>query len=212
MNPQQPYNQPPAPSENTGQYEFILGGNQASTGGFRSPGDKKKMLLIFGGGVIITIGLIWIILSLVLGGGGKATAPYVTIIQQQAEMIRITQSATSQVNLTTQDAKNFAVNTQSTLGTDQKAFIDLLAKNGTKLGDKTLAFLQSSSTDNALSAAKSSGTYDATYVSTMQTQLKGYQTTLQQTYQKAKGTTEKDLLKKSYDNAVLLLEQSNQRN
>jgi len=211
MQPQQPYEQPPASSENTGQYEFILGSNQPSVGSFGSPGNKKKMLLIVTGGAILTIGLIWIILSLVLGGGGKNTASYVTIVQQQAEMIRITQSASGQDKLTTQDAKNFASNAQATLGTDQKALINLLAKNGTKIGDKTLAALQSTSTDNALNAAKAIGTYDATYVSTMQSQLKAYQTNLQQTYQKATSTTEKGLLKKSYDNSVLLLEQSNQR-
>lgn len=168
------------------------------------------MLFIVTGGAILTIGLIWIILSLVLGGGGKNTAQYVTIVQQQAEMLRITQSA-GQDKLTTQDAKNFASNARATLETDQKALINLLAKNGTKIGEKTLAALQSTSTDNALNAAKAIGTYDATYVSTMQSQLRTYQTNLQQTYQKATSTTEKGLLKKSYDNSVLLLEQSNQK-
>ncbi len=204
MQPQQPNYQPPSQTNNP--YDFIFQENVPKRG--LGGGDKKKTLIIFATIVLAVIGLLILILSLAFRGSGSDTAPYISIAQQQAEMIRITTPANEADALRTQAAKNLATNAQAVLQTDQKLLVDLLGKNGTKIGEKELAAKQSAATDAALEAAKTTGTYDSTYVSTMQTSLKTYQQTLQLTYQKAMTDTEKDLLTKQYNNATLLLEQS----
>jgi hypothetical protein len=206
MQPQQPYYQPPSQTNNP--YDFIFQDNtpKRSLGG----GDQKKTLIIFGAVVLGVIGLLIIILSLAFRGSGGDVAPYISIAKQQAEMIRITVPANEAEALRTQTAKNLATNAQAVLKTDQKSLLDLLSKNGTKIGEKELAAVQNADTDAALEAAKTTGTYDTTYIDTMQAYLKTYQQTLKLTYPKATTSTEKDLLTKEYDNATLLLEQSSE--
>lgn len=208
MQPQQPYSPPPAaptPS-GPGQYDFIMQDGQSPR--YRQPLNSRKQLLFIIGGALVVILLIWAILAMVLGGGGSSNQPYITLAQEQAEMVRI--SAAAKDESLSGSAKNFVQNSLAVLQTDQTELVGVLAKNGTKLGAKQLALKKSNTTDDALAAAKSSGTYQSTYISTMQQQLQTYQTDVQKTYQAAASATDKALLKKYYDNSTLLLEQSKQ--
>lgn len=209
MQPQQPYYQPTAPQapENPSQYDFIVN-NQSPK---RGPSSKTMLLFVAGtAGVLIV--LAWIILSLVFGGKGAATAPLVTLAQEQTEIIRITKAADDSNQLSSQDAQNFSRNTRLTISSDQAELTNFLAKNGKKLTKKQLALKQSATTDSTLQAAASSGTYDSTFISVLQTQLKTYQTSLSQAFKGASSASEKALLKGEFDNATLLLEQSSQKN
>jgi flagellar basal body-associated protein FliL len=210
MQPQQPYYPPPntpTPQGGAGQFDFIVNNSTPSRG------PNKKTLLIFGlGAALLIIVLAWVILALAFSGNGSATAPLVSIAQQQNEIARVAKSANTPGNLTTQDARNFSRNTELTIETDQSKLIDLLKKNGTKLNNKLLAAKQSATTDEALSAAAASGTYDSTLTSTLQTQLNSYQASLNNAYGSATSASEKKLLKAEYNNATLLIEQSTQHN
>jgi hypothetical protein len=193
---------------NTGQYDFILDSapkNRPTIGG------KRGLLLILGFAVGVVL-LLWLILSLVFGGNGSATAPYVNLAGQQAEMIRLTTAATSGDNLQTGDAKSFAANTLLTLSTDQQATVALLSRNGVKLKAQDLAANKNTTLDKSLADAQQNGTYDKTYIDTMQNLLKKYQTKLQQTFSAAQSNNEKQLLQKEFKNAALLYEQSSQQN
>lgn len=212
MNPQQPYYQPPpqpAPPQNTGQYDFITDGGYQQPTRFGGGGSKKSLLIIVVGALVL-IGLLWLIFSLVFGGTNNQLTPLVGIAQQQTEMLRITTAATNGDSLTTQDTKNFAHNAELSLTTDQKTTVDFMAKNGKKVDAKQLGLKQSKQTDDALAAASASGTYESTYVSIMQQQLKAYQASLKQTYNAATSPVEKQLLATEYDNAGLLVQQSTQ--
>lgn len=206
MQPSQPYYQPPNQTNN--QYDFIFQNDvpKRNFGG----NNKPKTLLIVIGAAVAVIGLLIIILSLAFRGNGGDTAPFVAIAQQQAEMIRISTPAAKDDILSRQSSKNLAHNALSVLTSDQKNLLDTLAKSGTKVNKKTLAAKQNSTLDEALEAAKASGTYDSTYVDSMQASLEAYQTSLQQAYQKSHAKIMRELLAKQYDNATLLLEQSKQ--
>jgi hypothetical protein len=209
MQPQQPY-YPPASSpepQNTGQYDFIVN-NGAPSG---RPNPKTMIVFVLGAAVLVIV-LAWIILSLAFGGKGGATAPLVTLAQEQTEITRITTLANQSNHVSAQDTRNFSRSTQLTITSDKARLVSFLAKNGKKLNDKQLALKHSSATDSALDAAGASGTYDSTLVSILQTQLKTYQNSLSQAYNSASSTSEKSLLKAEFDNATLLLEQSAQRN
>jgi hypothetical protein len=209
MQPQQPYYPPPSSPapDNTGQYDFIVNNGASS----KRPAPKNMLIFIVGAAVLLVI-LAWVILSLVFGGKGGAVAPLITIAQEQTEIVRVTKLADDSNRLSTQDAKNFSKTTRLTVGSDQSKLVAFLAKNGKKLSEKQLGSKHSATTDTALDAAASSGTYDSTLVSTLQTQLKTYQASLQQAYTGATSSSEKTLLKSEFDNATLLLEQSTQRN
>ncbi|MEO6513279.1 MAG: hypothetical protein ABIR37_01220 [Candidatus Saccharimonadales bacterium] len=209
MQPQQPYYQPPATPgpDNTGQYDFIVNNNVPS----KRPASKNMLLVVVGAAVLVIV-LAWIILSLAFGGSSSATAPLVTIAQEQTEIVRIAKLADDSSHLSSQDTRNFSKTTRLTVGSDQAKLVAFLAKNGKKLNEKQLAGKQSATTDAALDAAATSGTYDSTLVSTLQTQLKTYQTSLQQAFTGATSSSEKTLLKAEFDNATLLIEQSTQRN
>jgi predicted outer membrane protein len=211
MQPQQPYSQPPAAPQNVGQYDFITGGG-SQTSKFKGLKNTPKTLLVVAVGALLLIGLVWIILGLAFGGGNNKVAPLVGIAQQQAELIRISSTATQDDSLSGQDAKNFAQTTQLSLSTDQQATVAFLAKNGKKIDKKQLVLMKSSQTDTALTAAKASGNYDTTYVSIMQTQLKAYQASLKQAYSGATNKTEQQLLNNAFNNSTLLLELSSQHN
>lgn len=209
MQPQQPYYSPPTPQapQNSGQYDFIVN-NQAPR---RGPNQKTIILFVVGAAALVVI-LAWVILGLAFGGKGGATAPLVTLAQEQTEMVRIAKLANQSNQLSSQDARNFSRNTQLTLTSDQSELVSFLAKNGKKLNAKQLGAKQSATTDGALSAASASGTYDSTLTSILQTQLKTYQSNLTQAYNGASSASEKALLKAEFDHATLLYEQSNQRN
>jgi hypothetical protein len=205
MQPQQPYYPPagsPAP-QNPGQFDFIVNNSAPSRG------PNKKTLLLFGlGAALLVIVLGWIILSLAFGGNNSAVTPLVNIAQEQNEIVRVSKLANTSGSLSSQNVRNFAVTTQLAIQSDQTNLVAFIGKNGKKLNEKQLGVKQKTSTDSALDAAKTTGTYDTTYLSIMQTGLKNYQLSLQQTYQKSTSRAEKELLKKQYDNATLILQLS----
>jgi RNase P subunit RPR2 len=81
-----------------------------------------------------------------------------------------------------------------------------------KLKAQDLAANKNTTLDKSLADAQQNGTYDKTYIDTMQNLLKKYQTKLQQTFSAAQGNNEKQLLQKEFKNAALLYEQSSQQN
>lgn len=161
-------------------------------------------------GAVVVIGLIWLILSLVFSSGSDKLTPLVGIAQQQTELVRITEAATGNDDISNQDVKNFAENIQLSVGSDKADLLSFLAKNGLKVKDKQLTAKQSSQTDDALEAATANGTYDTTLTRLLQDQLKAYQNTLKQNYTSTSSTVERDLLSSQYNNAQLLLEQTTQ--
>ncbi len=213
MQPEQPYYQPPTmppvqPNpQNGGQFDFIMGNAPKASRPVRSGGGKTWVVVLIG--AVVVIGLLWLILSLVTGGGGSSkTAPLVSLAQTQTEIARVAKSANDSNQLRSQDVKNFAQNTQLSMQTDEQSMVDLLKKNGVSLKDKQLALKQNSQTDSTLKAALGSDTYDSTFVSLMQTQLQSYQTALQQAYSTATSQTEKKLLSDDFNHVNLLLQQS----
>lgn len=212
MQPQQPYYPPapaPAPPPNTGQYDFITGGpyQQPRSFGTQSP---KKMVLVVVIGALVVIGLLWLILSMVFSSGDNKLTPLVGIAQQQTEIERIIDNSTQNDRISGQDVQNFATTTKLTIDTDKADLLSLMSKNGLNVKDKQLSATEDNKTDAALDAANANGTYDSTFVSIMQDELKTYQNSIKQTYNNTASKVERDVLSTQYDNASLLLAQAEQ--
>ncbi len=194
--------QAPVP-QNTGQYDFIMQGNHRPKGLFSLGSSMQTRIIIILGGCIVLL-LVGIIISAIFTKGGNNTnAALLGIAQRQAELARISQLPVSQAD--EQSTQNVAATMYASMLSEQALFSNLLASQGAKPSSKQLAARQSALTDNELASAKTSGTYDQTYLSIASTQLSSYIQALKLAYAAARTTAEKQDLHDAYGDAQLLL-------
>ena len=202
MDPYQQY-QSPAPQGNS--YDFIM-----------NPAPKPKRRLGLGGNnFVFTIALIvggalifMIVVAMILNAvGGKkvSTGDLITMTQVQNELIRISDQGAR--TGTQQVTKNLATTIQFTMQTQQKKTLDFLAKNGTELGEKELKLKQNASTDQQLTSAKTTSTFDLVFSQIMQNELTTYANDLKQLYSRSPTKTERDLMSSYYEETQLLISQ-----
>lgn len=202
MDPYQQY-QSPAPQGNP--YDFIL-----------NPQQKPKKRFSFGGGnFILTISLIvggafifMVIAALALnslGGKNVSTNDLITMTQVQNELMRVADQGAR--TGTQQVTKNLATTIQYTMSTQQKKTLDFLAENGTTVGEKDLKLKQNASTDQQLTSAKTTSTFDLVFSQIMQNELTTYANDLKALYSRAPTKTERDLMSSYYEQTQLLISQ-----
>lgn len=162
-----------------------------------------KIALIVGGAIIVLIAIM--IGSSFLSSDDTNTTELTALAQTQNEIIRVaTQGAQ---NGRDQATKNFAVNTNLSVSTQQLRIVNYLAGKGTKLKPKELGMKESDTTTKQLSQAKATSTFDAAFLQIMQTSLDSYSNDLQKNYEKAGSSTVKKLLKADYEQTQLLRSQ-----
>lgn len=210
MPPQEPYTPPPQhPAEpqpgSHERYDFIMQPPQPKRS-LAMPAGTKMMILYILGVVTVVVILLAVVLSLARGGSTDSTA-YVKIAQQQAEIIRV--SSLQEQGITNQAVKNFVINTELTLASDQQAFTALLDRDHIKVTDKQIAQGLDSSTDTALQNAQATSTLNEAVEAELKKELMSYQVSLKQAYQNA-GSQSKKVLLELYNNAALLIQQSKQ--
>ncbi|MEO6760969.1 MAG: hypothetical protein ABI220_01155 [Candidatus Saccharimonadales bacterium] len=187
-------------------YEFIVAEDKQREAKFKIPGgdNKTQRALIVAGGAIVLIIIISLLYSLISSSGHSD--PQLTIVtQKQQEIIRVATDGARHAN--NQSTKNFAINTELTIQSNQGELISYLADHGTKLSKKTLNLGIDSKTDTLLTNASATNTYDSTVEQELVTELTDYQAALKQAYQGVSGKTLQGILNHSYDNASLLIEQ-----
>ena len=200
MDPNQQY-----PTTNPGTpYDFILSPQQSPKKRFNLGGNFMATIgLLVGGGVLLVI--VAALLLNVLGSGGSDKQSLIGLAQTQAELVRIAKQGTNDSGL--QATKNLAVTTEIAIMTQQQGVLDLLAKMGTKIKDKDLALKQDATTDEQLTSARATSTFDSTFAQIMQSQLEDYASTLKQLQDKAKKQTERDLIADYYEQTKLIITQ-----
>ncbi|MCA9324692.1 hypothetical protein KDA23_01315 [Candidatus Saccharibacteria bacterium] len=203
MPPQQPYTPQTPPQPGNERYDFIMSPEQPKRSVMPSLGNPKSLLFIVGVVAVVVI-LLVVVLGAVRGGGIDKT-PYVAIAQQQQEIIRV--AGLQEQNLTNQDVKNFVVNTELSLASDQQTFYALLGRNKIKVSEKQLALGQNNATDAALQNAQDSSTLNQALPAELRKELESYQASIQQAYQAA-GPFTRQVLLELYNNAALLIKQS----
>lgn len=184
-------------------YEFInqTGNHPPAANGIGTM-PKWQLFAIAGGGLVILIAFLMIITH-------KSTDPlYLTIAQEQGEMARVSNLQARQFS--SQSTENFATNTYLSMMSAQSDYLQFLGSYGVKLNSKTLSKSANPKTDAQLAAAKENGTLDNTYINIMRTDLTTYQQTLAAAARKFTGPKTHAELKKLYDQAGLLLQQSQQ--
>ncbi len=186
------------------EYEFIV-----------NPGaPSKRFSFPFGGGTLgrlalVLGGLLVLIIIVVVVKGLLAPktsyAPFITIAQDQQELIHLSTNATQQQGLST-TSQNFAITAQLSLTSAESQLLTYLKNNGQKVSTKVLGQKVSASLDSQLTTAAGDSTYDATFQQIMQSQLTVYSQAMKQAYNGA-GPRGKALLNADYNGAQLLLKQ-----
>jgi hypothetical protein len=174
-----------------------LGGNSLAT-----------RLLVASAGLLLLVIIVAVFKSLLSGTSNLPS--FVTVVQNQQELIHLSTNATTQAGLPV-DSVNFASTAELSLTSAQSALTNYLKVNGNKKISTELASINvSSSVDSQLTAAASAGTYDQTFRQIMQTDLGQYQNSLKLAYQKTTGPKGRALLTSDYHQAQLLVTQLNQ--
>lgn len=166
-------------------------------------GSKKQRLLIILGGATLLIMLVYLVLGL-LGSADKGRrADYISLAQQQTEIIRICDIGINKSQST--QSKNLALNIKYSQVSEQPEILKLAKKSGAKLDPKTLSLGQNKNADDVLTTATQNNEFDTVFVKTITDMLKKYQQTLKKVHDNSSNSTTKALLEKDYNNASNLL-------
>ncbi|HUS25816.1 MAG TPA: hypothetical protein VMY99_00515 [Nevskiaceae bacterium] len=204
MNPEQyPNGQNP--------YDFILNAGKPPK---RSPmasasggSPLVKIALLVGGGAVVLMIVLFIGISLLSGSNSStlSSTELISVAQTQNELARVAEKGLS--GSSQQTVKNLAITVELSMQTQQKQLIALLGKQGHKVKEKELALKQNATTDQQLTSATQTSTFDTTFSQIMQNQLTAYAATVKQLFNKATLESERTLLSDDYTQAQLLLSQ-----
>ncbi len=209
--PVQPQNQPPsfpaqpAAEPSTSPYDFFLNEPKQAKKPLLplppKPSGRFNLIMYIAAGVIVGI----IILSVILGvaNRNKGKNPSLTSIATTQQYIIYTSSSAAST-LQSSDLAGFANTARDTTTTAQQQLITYLKQHGVSLNTKALSALKDTQTDNALAAAKSAGTYDASYTQIMQRLLQQYSQELDSAQRTAAGPNELKLISQDQDSVKLL--------
>jgi hypothetical protein len=183
-------------------YDFIA--NQGGKKGRLAGGGSMKsriIIVVVAAAVLLIIGIV--LISLLSGSGGGLKDDYTSLVQQQAELIRIGELGTQKARQA--EAKNLAYTVKLSLASQQGDMIHLAKKAKADTSAKSLALGRDSQTDAALTAADQSNRFDSTFITTMQAGLQKYQQALKKVYDQSTNKTNKALLSKAYDDVGVLI-------
>ena len=192
--------QSPAPNQDPDQpYDFITNAAQPPKEPFlnKVPGGNSlvgRIGLAVGGLVVLLV--VFLIFKGLLSGPTNVDS-FVTIAQQQQELIHLATNASQQPG-TSVSNKNLAATMQASLTSSQAATTQYLATNGKKINQKQLDLKVSAATDKQLTDAATAGSYNETFKDVIKNKLATYGATLDQTYRSGPGPKGKTLLEDSY--------------
>lgn len=201
MYPDQPAGHTPG-----NNYDFIMSASKPPKapigGGITKDPLIMKLLLIIGGAVgFMIIAAVGVNLFL---SSKTNLDDLVAIAQTEQEVVRVSVEGK---NANSQPIKNAAMSTQLSVKSQQQAWLTFLQKYRRKVKAEELALKKSTKTDQQLTAAQQTSTFDTTYTTVMRSQLDAYAAQLKQAYSGATNKQERTLLNSQYQGVQLLLKQ-----
>lgn len=165
---------------------------------------KGKIMLAVGAGLVLLI--ITFLAATLLGGSKGPSDKLLEVVQEQTELIRVTDKA--KVDARSTKTQVFATNVGLSLTTAKLQILPIAKKSGAKTDIKDLSGKQSSATDKVLKTATENNQFDELFTKTVTDQLTAYKKSLNETYQATTNKKDKQTIKNAYDGAVLLLTSS----
>lgn len=184
-------------------FDFIMNPDEPKNNSKFTLGDSlPKKIAVLGGGLLVLM-IVFVIGKNIFGGGGVSES-FVTVAQQQQQILTLTKNASEQQNLNTTN-KNFTETANLSISTSQSELINYLGLIGKKIAPKELLLGVKPSLITQLEAANAATTYNETYKSIMKAELNKYSNLLTATYQETTGEKGRALLSNDFDDAQLLL-------
>lgn len=185
-------------------YEFIVAPNTAKASRWKLGGNKFWLQIgVLVGGVVVLMIIATVVLNALVPNKSSVTE-LTTIAEEQQELIRVATLGANQAS--GQSTKNFAITVQLGITSSQNDVLSYLASRGHKPTTKQLTLKRDAATDQLLTAATATSTFDTAVSNSLTEQLHTYQTSLQSTYKAAGSAAVKTLLQKNYNAATLLLQ------
>lgn len=190
-------------------YDFIVNKEQSKSiiNPLKFSLPKNRLIIAISGGLILLI-LIIIFVVILSNLTTPSTAQLVSIVQEQNELAQI--SATPAQSATSQSTQTFAITTNLSMLSQQQLFLAFLHQLGSNPSSSILTGLNNPKVNADLAAAQTDGTYDQTYISIAQSDLTNYQSSLKQAAASTKNLQEQKILQTAYNQAQLLIQQSQQ--
>lgn len=206
----QPSNTPPAPppyqpvTSGYDPYDFINNPTSPRKKRLLPGGNSNRSRLIIAAVFTLVLILLALVAAIVISSGGSGIkTDYTSLLQQQTEIIRISDIGVSKA--TQAEAKNIAITTQLSLTSQQPKTRELAKKAGLKIDAKTLALGKDTKTDALLTTAEQTNQFDSVLIKTLQSELKKYQTTLKKIHDASSSKSTKETLSKYYNEVSLLI-------
>ena len=198
--------QAPVNTDPNSNYDFIMNPEQPkrpSAFNFGGSSTGLRIAVVVGGLFLLLI--LFIGFKNILASSNKSIPSLVGIVQDQQELVHLTTDGVQ--NASSGDLKNFAVTAQASLKSEKSDLVTYLLNNHRKVNAKEQNLKVSKSTDDQLSTALATSSYDPTFKQIMQTKLASYKQHLSAAYNQTKGPKGRALLQADYDAASLLLKQ-----
>ncbi len=205
MNPLAPPAPPPLPvTPSHNPYDFITQPSAPKRRGLLSGGSSKRqrILIIAIGAFILLLAAIGVI-GLLGSSDDGLKADYLSLAQQQAELVRVCDIGISQAR--SSEAKNLAITTKYSILSEQPGVLGLAKKAHAQTDAKSIAAGKNSQTDTQLTTASQTNQFDTVFIKILQTNLTKYQQTLKKIHDEVPDNKTKDILSKDYANAALLI-------
>ncbi|HSX23747.1 MAG TPA: hypothetical protein VLE74_01475 [Candidatus Saccharimonadales bacterium] len=200
--PAPPPIQPPSRSHNP--YEFITNpGTPVRRKLLPGTTSKTGRFVIAVVGAIVFILLAFIIFGFIRNSGGGFKADYLSLEQQQVELIRVSDIGVAKAHEA--DAKNLAITTKYSITSQRAAISSLAKKAGASSNPKVLVLGKNSQTDVLLTNADQTNQFDTVFIQTMQTSLKTYQQTLKKIYDGTTKASTKAVLANDFNDVSKLI-------
>ncbi|MBL8121637.1 DUF3824 domain-containing protein [Candidatus Saccharibacteria bacterium] len=200
---QQPTPAPYNPGGNT-PYDFIFDGQPQPKKPLFGKGNAKQLLMLVGGIGTLLVVVIFIVMQVM--GGSEPMQNVTAIAQQQQELIRV--AAQGEHLARAETTKNLAYNVDLSISTSQSQILAYLSKHKVKLKDKELALKKDAATDQLLTNARATSTFDSTFQKVLADQLDTYLNDLQKEYKATKSASLKQILSTCFDAAKTLSNQA----
>ncbi|HEX7963610.1 MAG TPA: hypothetical protein VF466_03385 [Candidatus Saccharimonadales bacterium] len=206
MDPQQPYGSfPPAPPQGN-PYDFITAppSKPPRTTAVGGGGSFAGKLALVGGGAVVLV-IIVVVLMNVIFGNKTNFANLIELAQTQQEIARVAQTGIQTVG--DQALAGAGMNTRLTMITQQQNLVTYMSQHKQKVSSKQLSLKKSRTTDQRLSQAQATSTFDIVYAQVVRQELVDYAASVKTAWQGATGKNIKAILATDYNQTQMLLKQ-----
>ncbi len=191
---------------NPAQYDFITNPTKPPKKtilAHKGLSKGQRVLIVIVGFLVLFILLIMFFSFLSSSGKPNATQ-LKAVVQQQAELARVSDSAST--NLGSDKARNIAAKVKAVMISQQNTMTAQLKTMKIKISSKELLSAKNAQTDQDLATAQKNGRYDDAYIQAIRNELEDYKKTLQTAFNGSKSKSTQAILNEDYKETNLLLE------